>query len=166
MSESQKELISQITDKTTHQCFEEIPVEQRQQIIKWLKLEVIKKASFVQLTDLEFKGSQISSEITDVIKNQEMFIGNLQHDHLGRQDATYTSIWILPSVQGVYRDRSLDDCVFRRERCEFKCVIQIRTSCHKLFDVPIERPIGMTTLIGLNTESSIELDLMIRNFNK
>jgi len=166
MSESQKELISQITDKTTHQCFEEIPVEQRQQIIKWLKHEIIKKASFVQLTELEVKGIQLSPEIYDVIKNQEMFIGNRQNDDLGRQDITYTSIWILPVTQAVYRDRSYDDCVFRRERCEFKCVIQIRTSSHKLFDVPIERPIVSTTLIGLNTESSIELDLMIRNFNK
>lgn len=166
MNENEKEFVSELTDKTTHQCFEQIPIEQRQQIIKWLKYEIIKKASFVQLTELEVKGIQLSPEIYDVIKNQEMFIGDLKNDHLGRQDITYTSIWILPVTQAVYRDRSYDDCVFRRERCEFKCVIQIRTSSHKLFDVPIERPVVSTTLIGLNTESSIELDLFIRNFNK
>lgn len=72
MNENEKEFVSELTDKTTHQCFEQIPIEQRQQIIKWLKYEIIKKASFVQLTELEVKGIQLNPEIYDVIKNQEM----------------------------------------------------------------------------------------------
>lgn len=151
------------TTNTVFEIFEQIPVEKRYGIIQRLKSEVIKRNSFVQLTELEFKGIRITPQIDELIKNQELFIGHRQTDDLGRQDVEYVSLWFLPKTQFVYRERSLDDCVFRNEKCDYKAIVQIRRATHKLFDVPIERPIVTTTLIGLNVESSIELELFIRN---
>ena len=114
------------TTNTVFEIFEQIPVEKRYGIIQRLKSEVIKRNSFVQLTELEFKGIRITPQIDELIKNQELFIGHRQTDDLGRQDVEYVSLWFLPKTQFVYRERCLDDCVFRNQKCDYKAIVQIR----------------------------------------